>query len=504
MTQADPSTAPTAVTVQHPGAHAPVSDGLPNPVQWSEGMLLSPQHFQQADAYWQAQLQHRQALLQPDGWGLSLLDIDPVALASGQVRLRRLECLMPDGTAVVFPGGYTTALQADLAPLALAEGQRVKVHLVLPTRSPAAARRDAALRRYDVALGALAVDENTGVGAVSVDRLVPRLSLWLGDEIPPAYTSCPLLELMRDPVTRQYVLTPYLPPLLQWSAPVAAAKGGVQTELQDLLLALWEALRSLTDHRDDDGPEPPQATPGLRRRHARAQHLASTLPGLHLALRQPSTPPAAVYHALAQTVGAMAFFGANPLPLLPEPYRHIDSEPQFRRLAAYIRRKLSYIDTGLDIWAFEHIRSRFERTLPETATGPWLIELRMGENRRPTAAECESLARWLGAACIASESVLAEAQRLRVSARARWLPPSETAQRGMAGSGVYFEIQNAFIEASSQAALRPLIQPGQRLVIDPDPQTRECAPDQILLCQFHANAEAAPAGRNSGPVRHVH
>lgn len=502
MTRPDPS--PTTAALQHPGAHAPVSDGLPNPVQWSEGMLLSPQHFQQADAYWQAQLQHRQAQLQPDGWGLSLLDIDPIALASGQVRVHRLECLMPDGTAIVYPGGYTTALQAELAPLALAEGQRVKVHLVLPTRSPAAARRDAALRRYDVALGALAVDENTGVGAVPVDRLVPRIALWLGDDIPPAYASCPLLELVRDPVTRQYLPNPYLPPLLQWSAPVGAAKGSVQAELQDLLLALWEALRSLTDHRDDDGPDAPDSTPGLRQRHTRAQHLASALPSLHLALHQPGTHPAAVYQALVHTVGAMVFFGSNPLPLLPEPYRHTDCEPQFRRLAAYIRRKLSYIDTGLDIWAFEYTQSRFERTLPDTAKGPWLIEMRLSENRRPSAAECQSMARWLGAACIACEPMLATAHRLRVSARARWLPPSETASRRMAGPGVYFEIENAYIEASSQAAPQPLIQPGQRLVIDPDPHSRESAPGQILLCQPHATIALAHTPSASETARHVH
>ena len=54
-------------------------DELPEAIQWSEGMLLSPQHMQQNDIYWQRQFSHLFALMQPHGWGLADLAFDESA-----------------------------------------------------------------------------------------------------------------------------------------------------------------------------------------------------------------------------------------------------------------------------------------------------------------------------------------------------------------------------------------------------------------------------------------
>ena len=43
----------------------PAPDSLPDAVQWSEGMLFSPQHLQRADASWEQQLRHRLAQTAP-------------------------------------------------------------------------------------------------------------------------------------------------------------------------------------------------------------------------------------------------------------------------------------------------------------------------------------------------------------------------------------------------------------------------------------------------------
>ena len=63
---------------------------VPEAVSWSEGMLLSPQHFQQNDIYWHALLQHHLSVLQPHCWGVLELALDPTELVKGRVVVERL------------------------------------------------------------------------------------------------------------------------------------------------------------------------------------------------------------------------------------------------------------------------------------------------------------------------------------------------------------------------------------------------------------------------------
>jgi len=69
---------------------------LPLSVCWHEGMLLSPQHFQQNHIYWETQLQ---SIVQttPYYWGIVTMAIDEARLLEGIVYLTRLRAVMPDG-----------------------------------------------------------------------------------------------------------------------------------------------------------------------------------------------------------------------------------------------------------------------------------------------------------------------------------------------------------------------------------------------------------------------
>ncbi|MGA0992995.1 MAG: type VI secretion system baseplate subunit TssK, partial [Burkholderiaceae bacterium] len=57
------------------------------PVQWHEGMLLSPQHFQQEAESLRSTFAFHQALAMPYGWGFETLQIDESLLPAGRVRL---------------------------------------------------------------------------------------------------------------------------------------------------------------------------------------------------------------------------------------------------------------------------------------------------------------------------------------------------------------------------------------------------------------------------------
>jgi len=444
----------------------PVTEGLPNLVRWYEGMLLAPQHLQQGDIYWQEQLRYRMSQAVADSWGLISLTIDTKKLQERILRVTQLECLLPDGTPVVFPGSYSGDLQIDLTK-DLAHGSKpVRISLVLPAVSAASTRRDDSLRRYDLVQGAYAIDENTGVGQVNVDRLRPLISLRRDGDVPPQCVACPLLEIGRNATTGFAELGTYHPPMLRWQAADFLDRASLRRRLAIVTDALWGKLRDLAGHRTDDGPDD-ASSQGMG---DAARRLAAVLPRFTLITTRPEAKPVEVYDALAELVGAMAGFGLNPLPPLLDAYRHDNCEAQFRRALDYVVRKLSYINTAFEFLRFEQDGDRFWRTMPAEMHGELIVELRLPDGRAAAQSDRHALEKWMKDACIATEDLLDEAMRARVSARPRLLQPDEIARRHLRANGVLFAIEH---EGN-------LLQPGRKLVIAGYPGNAGLRPDSIV------------------------
>lgn len=474
-------------------ARAPVTEGLPDMVQWSEGMLLSPQHLQQNDLYWQEQMRFRLQQAAPHGWGLVSLELDTVKFKAGVVAVKRLECVMPDGTPVTYPGSYTGALEVDVTKVLAQNAAGLRVSLVLPARSAAATRRDASLRRYDLVPGAMAIDENTGIGQVPVDRLRPRISLWAGAAIPAQYVVCPLFEMTRRTDSQAIEFRPYQPPLLRWGGGDFLQKTGLSWRLRNINDVLWGKLRELAGTRGDgDGPDDDAFCGVDARRHVEmARRLAAVLPQFGLLVNRPEAAPVAVYDALAAVVGAMAAFGTNPVPPVLDAYQHDNCEPQFRRALDYVAFKLRYINTSYELLAFRQTAAhRFERALPADG-GELVIELRVPDGRAMSQQDQGALAAWLADACIAGQDQLADAQRARMSARARLLTADDVARRNLRAGGAVFVIDNDFLRDGGQ---QPLFAPGQQLVIEGWPGGKGLQPANILLYQQRKPAAPGRAG----------
>jgi type VI secretion system protein ImpJ len=72
-------------------------------VLWSEGMFLTPHHFQQADRYLENLLTRRLSAVRPLGWGVCRLQINTDALANGEFVLSKCAAILSDGMAVDTP-----------------------------------------------------------------------------------------------------------------------------------------------------------------------------------------------------------------------------------------------------------------------------------------------------------------------------------------------------------------------------------------------------------------
>ncbi|ASI96964.1 type VI secretion system baseplate subunit TssK [Vibrio parahaemolyticus] len=99
-----------------------------NKVVWSEGMFLSPQHFQQQERYVEHFTREFAGQISPNAYGLTSLELDRSMLNIGKVSVRRAKGIFPDGT----PFEIEQALVLDVPK----NTSHKKVYLALPVSRP--------------------------------------------------------------------------------------------------------------------------------------------------------------------------------------------------------------------------------------------------------------------------------------------------------------------------------------------------------------------------------
>lgn len=102
----------------------------PNKILWGEGLFLRPQHFQQQDARHEACVRKAMLVAEPFAWGLRALEFDHDALASGTLRVDRLDVVLPDGEIYCAPGEDRLPPPLALDPFDW-EGGPIELHLAL-------------------------------------------------------------------------------------------------------------------------------------------------------------------------------------------------------------------------------------------------------------------------------------------------------------------------------------------------------------------------------------
>ncbi|HLL84046.1 MAG TPA: type VI secretion system baseplate subunit TssK, partial [Longimicrobium sp.] len=187
---------------------------IPEAVLWEDGMLLSPQHFQQGAQRQEELLHYHIGLEMPYHWGVVRLVWDEGQLARNLLRVRALEAVMPDGMAVRHHLEHT--LEVDLTEHAeKARINPVRVWLTVPGRRGAGEPWQGSLQRTVPTEGDRAVDEHTGEEII-IRRARPVLRLEAGPRPGNAYVSLPLAEVQVS--EEAFKVTGYVPPLLRCSA----------------------------------------------------------------------------------------------------------------------------------------------------------------------------------------------------------------------------------------------------------------------------------------------
>lgn len=377
---------------------------LPDAIQWHEGMLLAPQHFQQFAGRSELLVQAMAMLLSPFGWGLTQLEVDKAPLVGGDLRILNLEAIMPDGLLVTAGSERGLPLEIDLKPFAdRMVDQAVLIHLTVPAQRSLSTRGD--LARYASAEGPAVLDESSGEGSVYIPRLRPRLDLLVDDKVPSRFQSLPLLRVKVQDET--YVATDYIAPMLSVSpgSPLADLCASVAVNVRERALYLSAQINS--PGFDDTDPD----AEGLRRRLA---SLVATLPVLEAVLASEMSHPYSAYLAMCSLAGQVASLSQGLVPPQFPAYNHNDLGATFQPVAKFIQRSLS---EGIsETWtklAFELVDDVFQlapNPIVETAVGSTGHDLSapvlaLGL-RVPSGVPEETIVQW-GESCVfGSESVI--------------------------------------------------------------------------------------------------
>jgi type VI secretion system protein ImpJ len=306
------------------------ADEIPEAVQWHEGMLLAPQHFQQSAARTEMLLQYNALLLGPYCWGVRRIALDTKLLPAGKFRVTDLEAVMPDGTLVFHRASEDEELMLDLAPQADAMRLApVSVHLTLPARSAGEVR--GALPRYRTLEGAPVADQNTGEGDLRIPRLRPHLGLSAGEAPPAKFHSLPVAQIRF--IDEAFTQADYIPPtmVVPQRSPLGEICSRVAMRVRQKAMYVSEQMRA---------PSVVAALPLLTEHRERIQALVAQLPLLEAILSTGTAHPLSLYLSLCSLAGQLATLGEGLLPPVFPQYNHMDPRSSFLEVVEFINRML--------------------------------------------------------------------------------------------------------------------------------------------------------------------
>jgi type VI secretion system protein ImpJ len=319
---------------------------LPDIIEWHEGMLLTPQHFQQFAERSELLTQLMHSRVGGFAWGVLNLKIDEAALAEGVVRVLDLEAILPDGLLVAVHSDRGVNLEFDLRKT---ETNPTRIHLVVPREAAIYERSD--YSRYESVVGREdpVTDGISGAERASIPRVRPKMRLAAGQSVTAGVTALPLIEFSKE--GSYCTATGYIPPTPQMKdgAPLADLCAPVCKLVRDKATSL--AMKLASNARSSD-------LAGLHQ----FQCLVAGLPAVEATLRSNGTHPHSLYLALCSMAGSVAFLSSARVPPVFSPYDHTNLRASFEQVLDFICRALA--EGLIDNWTskeFKLVRRPSER-----------------------------------------------------------------------------------------------------------------------------------------------
>jgi type VI secretion system protein ImpJ len=390
-------------------------------IQWHEGMLLSPQHFQQMELRNAQVLKYHLQRLTPFYWGIHHLKLDPVVLSAGLIRVLEIDAVMPDGLIVNRHTDFNDPLELDLTPFKeeLSKGP-ITIYLVVPERTLTTSPVIGEWPRYTSTDGAEVMDDNTSDNVIRIPRLLPKVGLMVGSVPPARYEYIPIARAtFRD---ETYLLTPFVPPcfIIHSNSPIAdrcALLSMKMREKASYLSGKWQG---------QIGTDLMQETEMLLR------PLAESLPLLEAIVGTGKSHPYELYLTLCTIAGYLSTLRlSHVVPSFP-PYRHNEILNSLVPILDWMDRITNTIEQTYTIIPFLQNDRLYYHKLSST----WTEKSLLVGVRIPSTMDPSEMTEWVRECVIASESHLETARLRRVTGAARQIIEGDELADLMPGSGL--------------------------------------------------------------------
>jgi type VI secretion system protein ImpJ len=183
-------------------------------IQWHDGMILGPQHFQEAFFRSEDIFHYYTRELIPFSYGFTKYKIDEGALTSGILSILEVQGVMPDGIDFCYDPKKDKALSLELAPFKEELSKKVlTLYISIPLQGTSHSISMDELSRYRESKAESTFDQNLGGEELEIPRIRPRIKLFLSELPPPHHVSMPLVKIFEDGTL--FRLKAYVPPLLK-------------------------------------------------------------------------------------------------------------------------------------------------------------------------------------------------------------------------------------------------------------------------------------------------
>ena len=342
-------------------------------VVWGEGLLVCPQHFQQQELYYQEQLDARSSWPNPYAWGLTKLELDPVALKTGEFGLKAIQGVLPGGITIDLdegdPGlpGARPIGPAFESTAAVLEVFAAVAHSVEGSENYGSSDAGTAPRSFEM-WSRDVLDLVDAATEVSVSFARPKLVLLFGTENRDHYNAIKIAELRRDDSGGFDLTADFVPTSLRLSG--AKPLRTWTSDLLKLMVAKRRAIASALRQVDSSRVE---FTAQDVTRSLQLSAIASQIPMVRHLSETPASTPYQLFSTLSQLAGQLTTFSADITPEELPVYAHSDLRETFSELFSKLR-------TLLELAMAE---SFLEVTLEARRDGMWIAML-----KEPRLLEC--------------------------------------------------------------------------------------------------------------------
>ncbi len=191
------------------------------PVIWSKGTFLTPQHLQTRDRFVESSLQFRLEGLNFRPWGFLELEVNQEALTEGNFALSRASGLFADGLPFEIPESDPAPAPRPLAPFFDADQNNLGVFLAVPEYRDHGLNVSIAQKGADARFLSEIVnlrDENSGLAERPVQIARKNLRFLVEGESREGCNTLQVARILRTSAGLFQLDTQYIPPLLNIAA----------------------------------------------------------------------------------------------------------------------------------------------------------------------------------------------------------------------------------------------------------------------------------------------